>query len=252
MSDQTPPLPPVPPLPPLPPLPQEFAQPAADAPTEVYPAYSAPTEAYAPAATAAYPSAYPPAPSYPASAPAYAPASPAYAAGAPAAAYGHAAPYAAPAYPQYANAVPLQPTKPAGPSTLGMVALIAAIVAAVVSTVLSSIGIFNAAAGAMAQAAGLTPEDLDQLQPEGFLAFLSPVRGWVLMTEIGFWLGLVFGIWALVQGIIAIVKKRGRVLGIVAVVVGALAPVIYGTVVYIVFFAGIAAGFAGSDLPAQP
>ncbi|PZF62219.1 hypothetical protein DEI92_01585 [Curtobacterium sp. MCBD17_034] len=42
--------------------------------------------------------------------------------------------------------------------------------------------------------------------------------------------GTAFGIWALVQGIIAIAKDRGRVFGIIAVVVAVLGPIAFGAV----------------------
>ena len=39
-------------------------------------------------------------------------------------------------------------------------------------------------------------------------------------------IGTVFGTWAVVQGIVAAAKNRGRVYGVVAIVVGASAPIV--------------------------
>jgi hypothetical protein len=73
-------------------------------------------------------------------------------------------------------------------------------------------------------------------------AVLSPVREWVLTGEIAFWVGTVLGIWALVQGIVAIVTGRGRGAGIAAVIVAALGPFVFGAVVQGFLSAGLAAG----------
>jgi uncharacterized membrane protein YccF (DUF307 family) len=47
----------------------------------------------------------------------------------------------------------------------------------------------------------------------------------------------VFGLWALVQGIVAAVTKRGRVFGILAIVCSVLAPIVSVIVFYAVLFA---------------
>jgi hypothetical protein len=39
-------------------------------------------------------------------------------------------------------------------------------------------------------------------------------------------LGTIFGTWAVVQGIVAVAKNRGRSFGVVAIVVGASAPIV--------------------------
>ncbi len=52
-------------------------------------------------------------------------------------------------------------------------------------------------------------------------------------------LGTVFGTWAVVQGIVAAAKNRGRNFGVVAIVVGASAPIV-GVIVWTVL--GIAFG----------
>ena len=68
------------------------------------------------------------------------------------------------------------------------------------------------------------------------------MRDWVLMGEVSFWVGTAIGVWALVQGIIAIVKGRGRGAGIAAVVIAALGPIAFGAVVQGFLTAGLAAG----------
>jgi hypothetical protein len=73
-------------------------------------------------------------------------------------------------------------------------------------------------------------------------SILTPVRDWVLMGEIAFWAGTAIGIWALVQGIVAIATRRGRGAGIAAVVIAAVGPLIFGAVVQGFLTAGFAAG----------
>jgi len=68
-----------------------------------------------------------------------------------------------------------------------------------------------------------------------------PVRDWVLLGEVSFWLGTLFGVWALVQGIVAIAKKRGRGAGIAAVVLSAIGPFGFAVAVVIFLPAGLAA-----------
>ena len=72
------------------------------------------------------------------------------------------------------------------------------------ATVLGSIAAYNIGLGTGREIA-LRPMDIDF-----DWSMLTPVREWVLVGELAFWGGTVLGIWALVQGIIAIVKNRGR------------------------------------------
>ena len=62
----------------------------------------------------------------------------------------------------------------------------------------------------MRHAVGISPEGLESFTEEQLLALLSPVRDLVLWAEIGFWAGTVLGIWALIQGIVAIATRRGQ------------------------------------------
>ena len=73
-------------------------------------------------------------------------------------------------------------------------------------------------------------------------SILTPVRDWVLLGEVSFWAGTALGVWALVQGIVAIVTARGRGAGIAAVIVAALGPIAFGAVVQGFLTAGLAAG----------
>jgi hypothetical protein len=73
-------------------------------------------------------------------------------------------------------------------------------------------------------------------------SILTPVREWVLLAEVSFWIGSALGVWALVQGIVAIATRRGRGAGIAAVIIAGLGPVVFGIVVQAFVTAGVAAG----------
>ena len=133
----------------------------------------------------------------------------------------------------------------AGRATLGASALGIALLAVVGATLLSALTGFTAAQGAMRHAIGISPEGLENLSETQLLALLSPVRTLVLWAEIGFWAGTVLGIWALIQGIVAIATRRGRGQGIAAVVIAALGPIVYGVDVGIAVTLGVAAGASG-------
>lgn len=66
----------------------------------------------------------------------------------------------------------------------------------------------------------------------------------MLWAELSFWFGTVLGIAAIVVGIIAIAKKKGRGAGIAALIVAVLAAVIFFIVLVAALAAGGAAGFA--------
>ena len=153
---------------------------------------------------------------------------------------GYAAPYVMPSAPQYGQGIgapaPLAPQ----PRGLGLTALIIALVAAIVTPVLAAIAAFGI--GEV-----LARNGASQANNPDFLADLSLLAGardWVLLGEIAFWAGTALGIWAIVQGIIAIVKQRGRGTGIAAIVVAALAPAAFFFSAYVMVFIGLAAGIA--------
>jgi hypothetical protein len=73
-------------------------------------------------------------------------------------------------------------------------------------------------------------------------SILTPVRDWVLLGEVSFWVGTALGVSALVLGVVAIVTARGRGAGIAAVIVAALGPIVFGAVVQGFLTAGLTAG----------
>lgn len=139
----------------------------------------------------------------------------------------------------------LQPpatTPPPAPSkALGTIALIVAVCAVALASVLSATTSFAAATGAVAHAGLTSTRSLEHLSDDQTLALLSPVRGLVLWAEIGFWAGTVLGVWALIQGIVAIASRRGRGQGIGAVIVAAAGPIVYAVAVTLAVLAGVVA-----------
>jgi hypothetical protein len=73
-------------------------------------------------------------------------------------------------------------------------------------------------------------------------SILSPVRDWVLLGESAFWVGTALGLWALVQGIVALVTNRGRGAGLVAVVLAIVAPIAFVVAANVFLTMGLAAG----------
>ncbi|GAA4352186.1 hypothetical protein [Microbacterium rhizosphaerae] len=159
----------------------------------------------------------------------------------PADAYGRpfAAPYTAPPAPGYR---PRQP-RPAGSRTLGAVAFILSLLAAVVAPIVASFAGWGIGAGVGAQQLSALSET--NASTSAMLAALTPVRGEVLVAEIAFWAGMILGIWAIVQGIVAIATRRGRGFGIAAVIVAAIGPFAY--FVLLLIFLGL--GAAGAVPP---
>lgn len=141
------------------------------------------------------------------------------------------APGYAPGYTPGALAPPAPPAPNEQRKTLGVVALVLAVVATIGASILSATTGAIAAFEAARRAFETSPLGLEEFSTDQLLAFLSPVRELVLWAEIGFWAGTILGIWALVQGIIAIVTRRGRGLGIAAVVIAALGPLLFASVV---------------------
>lgn len=154
----------------------------------------------------------------------------------PSAPYGNAYPTAPGGYTgyppagYYADTAQVTPTakKPGG---LGLVALLLALAAAVVAPLVGAVAAFQVGAGAQL--------DASSASAWADLSFLSPVREWVLLGEVAFWVGTVLGVWAIVQGIVAIVKRRGLGTGIAAIAVAVLGLFIFGSVVYGAGIAGI-------------
>lgn len=156
---------------------------------------------------------------------------------------GQPAPYGSP-YPAQPGSAPAwappapapAPARPAGPPALGIVALVVSLVALVVPTVLAALaGWYIAVDVAERIVSRPSTASFD-------LSILSGVRDWVLVGEIAVYGGTALGIWAIVQGIVAIVRRRGMAPGIAAIAVAAVAPLIVGTALYIVLSIGVGVG----------
>ncbi len=126
------------------------------------------------------------------------------------------------------------PTPGPRSSLLGTLALVLALVAAVVTP---------AVAGFAAYEIGRRIPGAVELQGRmDSLEFLSPARDQVLWGELAFWIGTLLGIAAIVAGIIAIVKHRGRGQGVAAVIIAAVAPGVFAIVLSVAFGLGAASG----------
>ena len=121
-------------------------------------------------------------------------------------------------------------------SAVGVLALALALVATVGASVFAAIASFNIGLGAGREISSRP------FTGEFDWGVLAPVRDWVLLGEVSFWVGTVIGVWALIQGIVAVVTARGRGAGIAAVVIAALGPIAFGAVVQGLLTAGLAAG----------
>ncbi|GAA1963730.1 hypothetical protein [Microbacterium aquimaris] len=125
---------------------------------------------------------------------------------------------------------------------LGIVAFVVAAVAGLLVPTLGAVTGYAIGEGLGAELGDLPADsDFD-------LALLAPVRELILFAEITFWSGTILGIWGLVQGIVAAVTGRGRGWAIAAIVLAALGPIVYGTLVYVLLFIGLATG-AMATLP---
>ncbi|OAN37920.1 hypothetical protein [Microbacterium sp. H83] len=120
-------------------------------------------------------------------------------------------------------------------SLLGILALVLAIVAAVVTPIIAGITGF--------EIGRRIPAGFDTTSPE-FLTLLSPARDQVLWAEVSFWTGTILGIAAIVIGIIAIRRKKGRGAGIAALVVAVLGPIVFWVVLFVSLSLGMASTLA--------
>ncbi len=119
---------------------------------------------------------------------------------------------------------------------LGVTALVASLVAVAGASLVGAVAAWRVGLGA-GRALASRPIDADF-----DWSVLTPVREWVLAGEIAFWFGTVVGLWALVQGVVAIATARGRGAGIPAVVIAALGPVAFALVVQALLTAGLTSG----------
>ncbi|MEV7621311.1 hypothetical protein AB0N59_14365 [Microbacterium sp. NPDC089321] len=130
----------------------------------------------------------------------------------------------------YAVPAPVRPSR-----RTGALALASAIVATLVTPIV---------AGVLALQIGLlvSVDELVSVTGDVVIAALSPARIETLWAEIMFWLGTALGIFAIVAGIIAIARRRGRGMGIAAIVIAALGPVLFFLAVTLMY--GIGNGIA--------
>lgn len=213
-----------------PPSGAERSVPPAPPATTVPPVPEAPFGAVPPPAAPVYP---PAAPTYPV-APPYATSPSGQAAAYPAAPPGaYQVPVGGYAAPAGSYTAPDTTARPSG--LFGMISLVLALLAAVVTPIIAGIAAFEIGRVLPQGVTTTTTEDL---------SVLSPARDQVLWAELSFWIGTILGIAAIVLGIIAIAKRRGRGTGIAAVVVAVLGAVIFFTVLVAALAAGSAAGFA--------
>ena len=141
--------------------------------------------------------------------------------------------YAAPVSGGYQSPSPA----PQKPATLGIVGFVLGVIAAVVTPILAGISGYQVGFGLPS-----VMQDIDRAAND--LSFLSPVRDQVLLGEIGFWVGTLAGIAAIVLGIMAIVRRQGRGWGITALILGVIAPVIFFIVLTVTLGIGAGAGAA--------
>lgn len=213
-----------------PPSGAERSVPPAPPATTVPPVPEAPFGAVPPPAAPVYP---PAAPTYPV-APPYATSPSGQAAAYPAAPPGaYQVPVGGYAAPAGSYTAPDTTARPSG--LFGTISLVLALLAAVVTPIIAGIAAFEIGRVLPQGVTTTTTEDL---------SVLSPARDQVLWAELSFWIGTVLGIAAIVLGIIAIAKRRGRGTGIAAIVVAVLGAVIFFTVLVAALAAGGAAGFA--------
>ena len=120
---------------------------------------------------------------------------------------------------EYVRATYLQPARPVRPSTLGLVALIVAAVVFALS-IPASIWIGGTIGpNATRTATGFT-----------YGAYTNSPNAALSAAGVGvtlqLFLGSALGLWALVQGIVAVVTRRGRKFGVWAIVISGTAPIL--------------------------
>lgn len=144
------------------------------------------------------------------------------------AASGH--PFAAATYTPSAEVFHNAP--PAKPKTLGLVAFVVGLVVLVFALVLSVV-----AGLAFAPIAGQVITDGGTIDQTAISPDDPGVAAFGVLSTAFFLGGTLLGLWALVQGMIATIKKRGRAFGIVAMALAVATPVISFVVFYGVTFA---------------
>ncbi|MGN8024999.1 hypothetical protein [Microbacterium sp. 22242] len=131
--------------------------------------------------------------------------------------------------------------RPAGTPALGRFALLLALVATVALTIVAAVLSWQIGFG-VSSGAELTTL-VDRIAASD-LSVLTPVRQIVLWWEITAWTATALGLWALVQGVVAIAKRRGRGPGIAALIVAAVGPVVFFLACYLTLILGVGLGSA--------
>jgi hypothetical protein len=121
---------------------------------------------------------------------------------------------------------------PAKAKRLGVVAFVAGLVLLVFALVLS---VVTGLAFGPLMVQGIS--DAGTFDPAGISEDDPAVAAFGVLSTVYFLGATALGLWALVQGIIAIVQKRGRAFGIVAIALAVATPVISFVVFYAVAFA---------------
>lgn len=145
--------------------------------------------------------------------------------------------YSAPAggYSPPAGAYQAPPARAPKSAAVGVIAFVLSLVAAVVAPIIAGIAGYE-----IGFRMPTVMDDVDSAASD--LSFLAPVRDQVLIGEIGFWVGTLAGLAAIVLGIMAIAKRQGRVWGIIALIIGVIGPVMFFVVLVVTLTAGAGSG----------
>jgi hypothetical protein len=121
------------------------------------------------------------------------------------------------------------------PRTVGVIALVAGIIALALGVV-GGIVFGNALASipGFAHAAQNGDSSGFEQSIENNPSAAGPI---IISVFIGL-AGTVFGIWAIVQGIVAAVTRRGRALGVVAIILAVVAPILFGVLYAVIAVSG--------------
>ncbi|WP_298865304.1 hypothetical protein [uncultured Microbacterium sp.] len=132
------------------------------------------------------------------------------------------------------------PQAPRRARTTGLIALLSALVAAVVAPVLA--GVLGLQIGLQVRLEDIADPATGAVSP----AALSPVRTQVLWLEVLFWGATVIGILALILGIVATARRRGRGMGVFAIVLAAIGPLGFFLLFGVLLGVGNGIAFTGS------
>ncbi|WP_144760697.1 hypothetical protein [Curtobacterium sp. 9128] len=115
--------------------------------------------------------------------------------------------------------------------TVGVIAFLAAVVALVVGVVGGYVlGTALGASGALRGVLEGTTTGTDPQQLQREVMNDPAVASQLMVGSIVMWVATLFGLWGLVQGIVAIATKRGRGWGVVALVLAVVAAIVAGSV----------------------